>query len=60
MKIQARTYGGSVTSLRRLPAAWGWPGMDIGFYASPMHDIGKIAVSDLILYKPTAQTNKSG
>jgi putative two-component system response regulator len=23
------------------------------FYASPMHDIGKIAVSDLILYKPT-------
>jgi putative two-component system response regulator len=28
--------------------------IDCIFYASPMHDIGKIAVSDLILYKPTA------
>ena len=28
--------------------------IDCIFYASPMHDIGKIGVSDLILYKPTA------
>ena len=27
--------------------------IDCIFYASPMHDIGKIGVSDLILYKPT-------
>lgn len=28
--------------------------IDCIFYASPMHDIGKIGVSDLILYKPTS------